>query len=222
MKNLFFAAIAIASTMAVNATPVLPGPETPLQTILNNTIVGHSTNVNTDQAVDDEYWVAGTNPAAYLIIEIAGYAGSNTFGIFQNGTPANKVEVFAGSESSLTGPKTVLVPGSWASFGFYLSNNVHGFTWYSDPTLNSGGQQDHFVAYQGKNGSTLNLATSVAYDSNDYILAIEDLNLGDKDYNDMVVLVQNVSPVPDAGATLALLGLSMTGVCALRRKFGRA
>lgn len=202
---------------AAYATPILPGPETPLQTILNTNIVGTSINVNTDQVVADAYWSAAMNPAAYMLIEIAGYAGQNTFGIYKQGSPSTKQQVFAGSVSGPSGPAVVVVPGSWTSFGFYMYNPNKNFTWYSDNSLNTGGGLDHFAFFQGAAGATLNGWT---FDANDYVIAIEDLNLGDKDYNDMVVLVQNVRApmVPEGGATIALLGLALTGLAVLRRK----
>lgn len=211
-KYLLIAALIAGSTLTSEATPILPGPETPLQSILDSNVSGTSINVNTDQVINDSYWTAGVNPAAYLVIEIAGYAGDNAFGIYQNGDPANKQQVFAGSASGPSGPVTIAVP--WSSFGFYLENTNVGFTWYSDPTLNGGG--DHFVTFEGATGATL---SGAAFGVNDYVLGIEDLNLGDQDYNDMVVLVQNVNTVPDGGSTIALLGLGLCGFSFLRRRF---
>lgn len=207
--------LAVLSAVAAYATPILPGPETPLQTIINSSVSGITIDVNANQVVSDAYWTAGTSPAAYMLIEIAGYAGQNTFGIYQQGSPANKQEIFAGSVSGPSGPVSIVVPTTWSSFGFYMSNPNVGFTWYSDDSLNAGGALDHFAFFQGTAGAMLSGKT---FDANDYIIAIEDLNLGDKDYNDMVVLVQNVNAVPEGGATLALLGLAATALAFVRRK----
>jgi hypothetical protein len=58
----------------------------------------------------------------------------------------------------------------------------------------------------------------VLWDGNSYVLGWEDLNLGDWDYNDMVVTVSNVRPVPDASGTLALLGVALLAMTAIRRR----
>jgi hypothetical protein len=120
--------------------------------------------------------------------------------------------------------------------GLYLTNSTQNFTWYSDSSLNAGGQLDHFVAFQGKQNAWINAGTTtrkwVSFDADDYVIAMEDLNLGDQDYNDMVVLVQNVKTVssappppqqvPDGGTTLLLLGASLCGMVALRCRLARA
>lgn len=216
MKNKLLLLVATAATAVTSyATTVLPGWETPLQSILDSRVVGTSVNVNSNQVAGDSYWTAELNPAAYLIIEIAGYAPNNAFGLYEAGSPGNKLEVFAGSVSGMSGQVSIAIPVGWSAFGFYLQNTAAGFTWYSDAALNAGGGQDHFVAFGGAAGATL---SGAAFDANDYVIAIEDLNLGDQDYNDMVVLVQNIQSVPEGGATIAFLGLGLVAIHSLRRK----
>jgi len=217
-KTIIAITVAATSFLSSWATPILPGDETSLQSILDARVSGTTIDVNANQLVSDSYWTAETNPAAYLVIEIAGYAADNAFGLYEGGTPSNKLQVFAGADSGMSGKVTVVVPLSWAAFGFYMENAVTGFTWYSDAALNAGGL-DHFVAFQGAEGATLSGAT---FDSNDYVIAIEDLSLGDQDYNDMVVLVQNVNPVPDGGMTVALVGIALLGMLVRQRKFSIA
>jgi hypothetical protein len=203
----------------LHAVPVLPGSETSLQTIINQRIVDHTIDVNADQVASDAYWTAQRDPAAALIIEIAGYRDGNTFGIYNQENPNQRLEVFSGPDSAPLGPRSIIIPTQWTTFGFYLANSSQNFIWYSDSSLNAGGGLDHMVAYQGRDGASFKLdpsnpGSAIAFDSNDYILAWEDLNLGDRDYNDMVVLVQNVRPaaVPEGGATAALFGISLIGI----------
>lgn len=216
MKKLLpILSLSLIAAVSARATPVLPGTETSLQSILDSKVVGTTINVNTDQNNSDSYFAADSAVAAYMLIEIAGYAGDNTFGIYKVGSPGTTQEIFSGSVSDNSSSYNVAIQNSWAAFGFYIYNPVANFTWYSDSTLNVNGGLDHFVSYQGAAGATLNGWT---FDANDFVIAMEDLNLGDKDYNDMVVLVQNVRAVPDGGATVIMLGLAFSGLALLRRR----
>jgi hypothetical protein len=197
-----------------------------LQGIINargNTLVNIASDA--DQLDDgiggDAWWTAGSGISSALVIEVAGYAPDNRFGIYNVANPGQKIQVFGGSA---TGGASAVTISPFETFGFYLTNSVAGFTWYSDTSLNPGGL-DHMVAYQGK-GETLNLGNnagsptgSILWGTNTYVLGWEDLSLGDNDYNDMVVAVSNVQPVsvPDGVSTLALVGLVIGLVAPLRR-----
>lgn len=204
-------ALLVAGSFQASAvlTPVNPiggnGSEQSLQTVFNNNGLGYI-NVQSDaQQLDDSqdsYWTKAGNTSASLIIEIAGYKNNNSFGIFDAANPNNRQQIFAGAANA--GASASFTP-LYNVFGFYLQNTVNGnFTWFSDSSLNAGGQKDHMVAYGAGNSS--------------YILAWEDLNLGDWDYQDMVVRVSNVKNVPDAGSTLVLLGAGMSVFGFLRRR----
>jgi hypothetical protein len=165
----------------------------------------------------DAYWRALTAPSAYIVIEVAGFAPNNNFGIYDKVTGA-KQQLFAGSASA--GAGVIGFTPTWSEFGFYIDNTVNNFSWYSDTSKNAGGG-DQMVAYAGK-GATLNVggaAGSQIWDANSYILGFEDLALAssDKDYQDMVVLVKNVAPVPDGAMTIVLLGAAFLGLCCVRR-----
>jgi len=187
----------------------------------------------------DSYWSIGGSGGSIstVIVELASYAGSNTFGIYDNGNPSNFVELFDGSAS--TGSQvllSILLDGSIVvagtdtgtdfggnNFGFYLDasigNNNANAVFRSDTGLNTDGI-DHMYAYQGT-GDTVQIGGFIAgpWGANEYILAFEDIyGGGDQDYTDFVVLVESVTPVPvPAAVWLGMLGLSAAGM-RLRRK----
>jgi hypothetical protein len=188
-------------------TPVNPvggnGSEQSLQQVFNaNGFSGIDVLSDAAQLDDsqDSFWTLSGAGSASMIIEIAGYAGNNTFGIY-NPFTNEKQQIFAGGDGA---GATASITTAWSVFGFYLDNQTNGsFTWYSDSSLNAGGANDHMVAYGTGAG---------------YVLAWEDLNLGDWDYQDMVVTVSGVTTVPDGGATLVLLGGAIAAMGFTRRR----
>lgn len=231
MKNLKLGLMASLVMAGASWGTVINGSS--LQTILNNiTNDGSSSvDVNADQVSQDKYWAltASGTSAATMIIEVAGNASSNTFGLYDLANPSNKVTLFAGvatggDQAAVSIKNTGAVYVNFvntgvvfasSSFGYFLSGP--GGTFYSDDALNPSGL-DHMVSYQGKNDLvTLPGLYSGTWTPNEYVLAWEDLAYGDNDFDDMVVMVESVQPVPEP-TTLGLMGLGLLGMGLLARR----
>jgi len=101
--------VALSALLALNAT-ALAGPGGPpgaaLQTVLNDITVSgtSSVNVTTDFIPDgdDDQWhiTATSGSVATMIIEIADFAGTNVFGIYDLANPANRLVIFNGAAGS--------------------------------------------------------------------------------------------------------------------------
>ncbi|MBU0716881.1 MAG: hypothetical protein KJ749_01425, partial [Planctomycetes bacterium] len=183
-----------------NADPYNTRPVTingaSLQGVLDGmTVSGPGIDVYNDQSPAALFTNdASGSSVATMIIEIAGYAGSNEFGIYSASNPTNKAMVFAGSDVSgdvatisfmangdIKVNGAVVANGFSSTFGFYTDvyaddGNVGtlDYTVYSEDSLNPGGNAQALV-YQGDNATRLQLPGFApgTFTDSEFIIAFE-------------------------------------------------
>jgi hypothetical protein len=232
--------VALVASAGAFATPVTLGGESPdLQAVINQlyTNAGTSTtlapDVNVNQAGESGQFKveASGGSVSTMVIEVSAHSTTNSFGIYDVIDPTKVLELFSGSDAeggqkflSVTNTFLFSVAGggskqfNGSTFGYYLRDGTGPTTFYSQVGLNGG--NDQMVAFQG-DGDLIQLPTRPAgnWGPSSYILAWEDLPLpgSDKDYQDFVVYVESITPVPEPG-TIALLGLAGLGMSLVRRR----
>ncbi len=207
-----------------------------LQNLVNSiTTAGPTINTTNDSGAQTYTSAGGTTTGSYLF-SIAGYAANNTFGLYKLSDPNTKIELFGGVTSGITaGAKTMvnflangsvqvgnsIVQNFGSQYGFYLNRqSPDALTVYSQNNLNAGSAQQ-MVAYKGNGQTRLNIGgTDTLFDKNSVVLGFEDLRLneGDRDYNDLVVLVSGVQDSKNVPEPMALLGLAAVGAAGVLRR----
>lgn len=232
------------------STTSTDGPGKDLQTQLNNmTTSGPNIDVYNGQASPSAYWSIGASgqSANKIMLEIAGNAGSNTFGIFDKSNAGNYLQLFSGGASAgwstllaqignvftatyfngsgiFQSQSSITINGN--EFGYYLGATGSGPAFYSDPTMNAPAGSlypdgmRNMVAYAGNGQTYLNGKNFL---SGETLLAWEDqaFRNSDLDYNDFVVLVESVHAVPEPGV-LGMFGLGallIGGFVGMRRRY---
>jgi hypothetical protein len=240
LASSFFARAALAD--CTFGTP--SGGEPTLQVSLGN-LLSAPPNVSTGCLTDgigqggDAYWSSVGRTSATLLLEIAGFANVNSFGIFDSSNPANRLMVFSGpagpgsrAQISFATDGTVSITVGEdetrtahfdsTAFGFYLRTG-EGMTLFSNSALNPGGA-DRMYAYRGNGARFISGPltrdgdrSNDVFTASDAILAYEDLLTGDNDFQDFVVLVRGVQPIPLPAAAW-LFGGGLLAWSAARRK----
>ncbi len=163
-----------------------------------------------------------------IVLENAGYADENEFGIFNPNNPSEKLRVFRGYNDPGDSRTLVFDPANgqawidpyfpWIEpdkkyidpiFGFYLESPDG--TFYSVSSLNSD-SEDHFLIF------------GVGGDDNVLYAAAEDQSYpgSDADFNDFVMSGTNMAPVNPVPEPMAMLTILFTGLGFLARKFKKA
>lgn len=152
--------------------------------------------------------IPDSNSIAFILLENAGFANENIFGIYSAYKPHEKLQLFSGYDGpmdmvtvrfdSAEGTAQNLQTGQTAEignfFGFYLTTPQDGGkTFYTDASINPD-SSEHGLIFNTTG------FPGVLDGNPDSVIAFEDLfGLGDRDYNDIVVGITNAVPLPGSG-----------------------
>jgi hypothetical protein len=202
----------------VRPVTIVNGSEPSLQSILNNIYGNGVINADTNQQTAGTWFLPGTPPIGTLPILYAYYAGdSDSVGLYTGGT---KVGIFTGGALAGTSASimfntggTITIAGDCTQvncgtfsgidqnlFGFYLTDNTAGGTFYTQDSLN---------------GGTARALTYVNPLTDRWTIAFNEGS--DQDFNDRVITVESIVATPEPGSVM-LLGAGLMFFARKRNK----
>lgn len=254
LRHLVFAASAILLAGIAHAQPidplgnvrpvnVLPTPhasERSLVDILNGfgstpaLFPGFTFDVNADQSRAGVWRsfspnVASTIPT--LVVEYAGFAAINKFGIWFGTDRSNIVtyDLLLGGAQAETAAGVFIGNGTLSVFGASCTNSTVACGFYSNPLINSSFFGFYFQTGNGSRvfsldalnqGGESRFLSYQAGNTTNWAFAYEDVAFAsgsDRDFNDMVVKVDSVVAVPEP-STIALLLAGLGGIALVARR----
>lgn len=215
MKKSYFSVVAGIAVLAFTGwamgyytTPINPAPGLELDLLGTGGILDSLYGLANVQPIED-----GPFPGDQIWLNLEGSATATakysaydqTFGYIPGESGGTFVELFTETDGENLSGVVGTIPGSVSVFRF--GDDPSGAPLRSSRESDNTSGNDHMVTWLITGGPS----------AGNYAIAWEDLDLGDADYNDLVVEVSGVSPVPEA-STLILFGSGLSGLLFYVRK----